>query len=128
MWPKSFIAILMALCLVMAVGMAGLTYAGDSPYNDDPTEEHPWGGDHYGDGGQGLPGTGSGGIIPASLPPFDGSPYYIQRIILIENWSKVTRFVDGIFGSTRVERVTYIYPSTSESSTNKTIDRGARAK
>jgi hypothetical protein len=106
MWPKTFITILTALCLIVAVGFAGTVYAGDSPYQVDPVgDEHPWGGEECSDDGTGAPiFGGSDPQACGSIPQIDGAPFYLARTVILHSWSKLSRCFGNYFSASITEK------------------------
>ena len=130
MWPKTFIAFLAALCLLLVVGMSDYAYAEGSPYTDEPFgDEHPWGGDNIGDdGGDGLGGE-SDDISIDALPGTISTPYYVQSIPLVYFWNYFSRYIDKSMPSqTYDSNVILINRSTGRKSSSTTVSEGARTK
>jgi len=129
MWPKTFIAILTALCLVLAVGFTGTVNAGDSPYQVDPAgDEHPWGGEYFSGDDGGTP-TISGSVSQTcgSIPQIDGAPYYLARTFILHSWSKLTRYFGNYFSASITDkRAVRISRSTTKMSGSVKPYRGAR--
>lgn len=130
MWPKTFLAVLTTCCMLLVVGFSGLSYAGGSPYNSDPVDEHPWGGDNIGnDGGSNLPGSTTGGTTSDLLPSSLGSTYYIQSIPLSYISSYLSRFLGKDSSSSILtSKIEYLNRTSDKSSSTSEVDRGVGSK
>jgi len=130
MRSKTFLAVLTACCLLLVVGFSGISFAGGSPYNNDPVDEHPWGGDNIGnDGGSNTPISTTGGTDDQSLPGSLGSTYFIQSIPLSYIGNYLSRFVEKYSAnSILTSKSDYLNRMSDKSPSTSEVNRGVRSK